>query len=104
VVQGADKFMPIDVHVPGCPPRPEALTYGFNKLQRMITGNPDMGWRRRYNAVGTEEWAREDVIAGQPSDAAEAAYARARQAVATAAESTGPEGPGGAPERGAGVS
>ena len=41
VVQGADKFMPIDVHVPGCPPRPEALFYGFNKLQRMIQGNPD---------------------------------------------------------------
>ena len=31
-------------------------------------GNPDLGWRRRYNAVGTEEWARDDVIAGQPSD------------------------------------
>ena len=50
VVQGADKFMPIDIHVPGCPPRPEALFYGFNKLQRQIQGNPDMGWRRRYNA------------------------------------------------------
>jgi NADH-quinone oxidoreductase subunit B len=59
VVQGADKFMPVDIHVPGCPPRPEALVYGFNKLQRMILGNPDPGWRRRYNAAGTEEWARE---------------------------------------------
>ena len=59
VVQGADKFMPVDIHVPGCPPRPEALMYGFNKLQRMILGNPDPGWRQRYNAVGTEEWARE---------------------------------------------
>ena len=79
VVQGADKFMPIDVHVPGCPPRPEALTYGFNKLQRMIQGNPDMGWRRRYNAEGTEEWARDDVIAGQPSEAGRyAAHAAVR--------------------------
>ena len=92
VVQGADKFMPVDVHIPGCPPRPEALFYGFNKLQRMIQGNPDMGWRRRYNAIGTEEWARDDVIAGQPSAAAEAAYARTRQAIADAAEATGPEG------------
>ena len=59
VVQGADKFMPVDIHVPGCPPRPEALVYGFNKLQRMILGDPDPGWRRRYNAIGTEEWARD---------------------------------------------
>ncbi len=102
VVQGADKFMPVDVHIPGCPPRPEAFFYGFNKLQRMIQGNPDQGWRRRYNAIGTEEWARDDVIAGQPSDAAEAAYARARQAVTTAAETTGPEGPGSPGTRGAG--
>jgi len=103
VVQGADKFMPIDIHIPGCPPRPEALFYGFNKLQRAIQGSPDQGWRRRYNAIGTEEWARDDVIAGQPSEASEAAYARARQAVATSAESTGPEGPGGPTQRGAGT-
>ncbi len=62
VIQGADKFMPVDIHVPGCPPRPEALLYGFNKLQRMILGNPDAGWRTRYNAAGTEEWARDEAI------------------------------------------
>jgi NADH-quinone oxidoreductase subunit B len=58
VVQGADKFIPVDIHVPGCPPRPESVLHGFNKLQRMIRGEPDLGWRQRYNAVGTEEWAR----------------------------------------------
>ena len=77
VVQGADKFMPVDIHVPGCPPRPEALIHGFNKLQRMIQGHPDLGWRQRYNAIGTEEWARDDVIAGQPSEPPRPLRARA---------------------------
>jgi NADH-quinone oxidoreductase subunit B len=51
----ADKFMPVDVHVPGCPPRPEALMHGILKLRSMIQDDPSMGWRDRYNAVGTEE-------------------------------------------------
>jgi NADH-quinone oxidoreductase subunit B len=51
----ADKFMPVDVHVPGCPPRPEALMHGILKLRSMITLDPTLGWRERYNAVGTEE-------------------------------------------------
>ncbi|HEY6396766.1 MAG TPA: NADH-quinone oxidoreductase subunit B family protein [Solirubrobacteraceae bacterium] len=51
----ADKFMPIDVHVPGCPPRPEALAHGIIKLRAKVLGNPPEGWRERYGAVGTEE-------------------------------------------------
>jgi len=78
VVQGADKFMPIDIHVPGCPPRPEALMYGFNKLQKQIMGNPDPGWRSRYQAHGTEEWARGGP-ASHPSEESAAAYERARE-------------------------
>jgi NADH-quinone oxidoreductase subunit B len=57
LVAGADRFIPVDVYVPGCPPRPEALIYGFNKLQSQIQGHPDMGWRERYHAEGTEEVA-----------------------------------------------
>jgi NADH-quinone oxidoreductase subunit B len=53
----ADKFMPVDVHVPGCPPRPEALMHGILKLRSMIQDDPSLGWRDRYNAVGTEELA-----------------------------------------------
>jgi NADH-quinone oxidoreductase subunit B len=77
VVQGADKFMPIDLHIPGCPPRPEAVLYGFNKLQRKIQGNPDQGWRQRYDAAGTEEWARGGP-ASTPSPEAAEAYEMAR--------------------------
>jgi len=51
----ADKFMPVDVHVPGCPPRPEALMHGILKLRAKIQSNPDLGWRDRYQAHGTEE-------------------------------------------------
>lgn len=81
VVQGADKFLPVDIHVPGCPPRPEAVLYAFNKLQRMIMGNPDPGWRTRYNAHGTEEWAREyGVLTDEALDAYKAAHEAAKQA------------------------
>ncbi len=51
----ADKFMPVDVHIPGCPPRPEALMHGILRLRAMIQKDPALGWRERYNAVGTEE-------------------------------------------------
>ena len=78
VVQGADKFMPIDLHIPGCPPRPEAVMYGFNKLQRKIMGSPDQGWRARYQAAGTEEWARGGPRS-EPSPEAAEAYEAARE-------------------------
>ncbi len=61
----ADKFMPVDVHVPGCPPRPEALMYGILKLRSQIQLDPSLGWRARYNAVGTEEV----VPTGEPDSA-----------------------------------
>lgn len=51
----SDKFMPIDVHVPGCPPRPEALAHGILRLRDKVQSNEKDGWRERYDAVGTEE-------------------------------------------------
>jgi NADH-quinone oxidoreductase subunit B len=51
----ADKFLPVDVHVPGCPPRPEALMHGILKLRSMVHSDPAMGWRERYGADRTVE-------------------------------------------------
>ena len=51
----ADKFMPVDIHIPGCPPRPEALMHGIIKLRAAVLKQPDLGWRTRYGGRGTEE-------------------------------------------------
>jgi len=56
----ADKFMPVDIHVPGCPPRPEALMHGILKLRAAVLKQPDQGWRTRYGGRGTEEVVVED--------------------------------------------
>ena len=46
VLKGIDRFIPVDVHIPGCPPRPEALIHAFMTLQQKISDQTFAGPNR----------------------------------------------------------